>query len=92
KSKTLAPYLKHRPFNEKYLNIRVHFQSGKVCLFNDGSLSRMLQEDGVIHYFNEKSPKRRITVWNEGNPLFDETFEEAVFNAGKKVKQKNKNQ
>ena len=86
KSKTLAPYLKHTPFNEKYLNIRVHFQSGKVCLFNDGSLSRMLQQDGIIHYFNEKSPKRRITVWDEGNPLFDETFEEAVFNAGKKIK------
>jgi hypothetical protein len=41
---------------------------------------------------NEKSPKRRIMGWIDGNPLFDETFEEAVFNAGKKVKQKNKNQ
>jgi hypothetical protein len=86
KSKTLSPYLKHTPFNEKYLNIRVLFKNGREGLFNDGSLSRMLQQDGVIHYFNEKSLKRRILGWDEGNPLFDETFEEAVFNAGKKIK------
>ena len=86
KSKTLAPYLKHRPFNEKYLNIRVLFKNGREGLFGDGSLSRMLQEDGIIHYLNEKSPKRRIMGWIDGNPLFDETFEEAVFNAGKKVR------
>ena len=86
KSKTLAPYLKHRPFNEKYLNIRVLFKNGREGLFGDGSLSRMLQEDGIIHYLNEKSPKRRIMGWIDGNRLFDETFEEAVLKAGKKVR------
>jgi len=86
KSKTLSPHLQHTPFDAKHINIRVHFENGKEGLFNDGSLSRMLQQDGIIHYFNEKPPTEYVLGWTDGNPLFEETFEEAIANTVKNTK------
>ena len=56
----------------------IHFADEWVEFFNDGSVSRIFQEDGVIHYFKEQPPTQYCTLHEEGVPLLDESFEEAA--------------
>jgi hypothetical protein len=75
---TLKPYLKNYPFTAKNIKTRVHFKEDWILYFNDGSVSRMLLEDGIVHYFKEKEPTEYCILYTDGLPLFDESFEEAT--------------
>lgn len=80
----LKPFLKKYPFTAKQTPIRIHFYEKDELFFNDGSVSRMFQKDGRIHYFKEKPPTQWVDTWTDGDPILDETFEEA----GLKLKEK----
>lgn len=72
------PYLKEYPFTAKNAPIRIHFMDKKGNFYEDGSVSRMHQQDGRIYYFREFKPKKYVVAFLEGDPLTDESFDEAA--------------
>ena len=81
----IRPYLKEYPFTAKMTPTRIYFWEEKGRSFiPEGSVSRMFQKEGRIHYFNEKPPTEWVTTWTDGNPLLEETYEEATEKLKKK--------
>lgn len=84
KNEALRPYLCQYPFTAKQTAIRIQSIHGQGVLFQDGSISRVMQQEGTISYFKEKAPTKYTPVHTEADLILQESFEEAQKNLKKR--------